>query len=300
MKQLKMIIPKNVTLAIFLVFFTGAVVTYVEFRSTQTLFRESELKTELAETKTDTVKTRRELTSLKEILSGLGQTLSNEQSKNISLASKFESVASTVGTLEKLSKTDRELLKKYSKVYFLSENYIPLQLSLIDPIYTLNGEKKFEFHSNAYPFLANMIQVAHANGIEIRVVSAYRSFGTQSALKSAYKVTYGAGTANQFSADQGYSEHQLGTTVDLTTPEIGTTAVSFEKTLAYTWLLGNAHKYGFVLSYPKGNSYYQYEPWHWRFVGIALATRLHNEGKYFYDLEQRAIDEYLVGIFDLP
>ena len=69
-------------------------------------------------------------------------------------------------------------------------------------------------------------------------------------------------------------------------------------TPAYQWMTDNAHKYGFVLSYPKDNSYYVYEPWHWRFVGVKLATDLHNQGKNFYDLDQRVIDTYLVNIFD--
>ena len=117
-------------------------------------------------------------------------------------------------------------------------------------------------------------------------------------MKSTYKFTYGSGTANAFSADQGYSEHQLGTTVDFTTEAIGGAFAGFDKTSAYTWLNENAYRYGFVLSYPKNNTYYVFEPWHWRFVGVALATRLHSENRNFYDLDQREIDQYLISLFD--
>jgi D-alanyl-D-alanine carboxypeptidase len=111
-------------------------------------------------------------------------------------------------------------------------------------------------------------------------------------------VTYGSG-ANAFSADQGYSEHQLGTTFDFTTEGIGGGLVtSFENTPAFAWLKDNAHKYGFTLSYPKDNAYYVYEPWHWRFVGEDLAEDLHEAGKTFYDWDQREIDKYLIKIFD--
>jgi D-alanyl-D-alanine carboxypeptidase len=72
----------------------------------------------------------------------------------------------------------------------------------------------------------------------------------------------------------------------------------FDKTSAYQWMLNNAYKYGFILSYPKNNGYYVFEPWHWRFVGIKLATDLHSQGKNFYDLDQRTIDGYLVSVFD--
>nr|MBP9757535.1 M15 family metallopeptidase [Candidatus Paceibacterota bacterium] len=128
--------------------------------------------------------------------------------------------------------------------------------------------------------------------------SAYRSFDTQETLKEGYKVRYGAGTANSFSADQGYSEHQLGTTLDFTMPELGTGLVGFDKTPGFPWLKDHAHEYGFILSYPKGNGHFVFEPWHWRYVGVELASRLHQEGKSFYDLDQRLIDTYLISFND--
>jgi zinc D-Ala-D-Ala carboxypeptidase len=73
---------------------------------------------------------------------------------------------------------------------------------------------------------------------------------------------------------------------------------AFEKSDAYDWLMNNSYKYGFILSYPKGNSYYQYEPWHFRFVGKLLANMLHQENKNFYDVDQRTIDNYLITIFN--
>ena len=129
--------------------------------------------------------------------------------------------------------------------------------------------------------------------------SAYRSFAEQRALKGDYTVTYGAGTANSFSADQGYSEHQLGTAVDFTNIKTGSSlTIKFGTTDSYQWLTANAYKYGFTLSYPENNYYYQFEPWHWRFVGVKLATMLHDTNKHFYDLSQRDIDQYLINIFD--
>jgi len=228
---------------------------------------------------------------------GLSQNLQAQQSQSTSLGQTLSGLAGTVNTLEKLSKTDRELLQKYSKVYFLNENYVPIQLSDIATKYLKNKNADLKFHSVVMPFLTKMLDAVDASGATTQVVSAYRSFGTQSALKKSYLVSYGAG-ANTFSADQGYSEHQLGTTVDLTSADTSGLEVSFDQTSAYAWLTNNAYKYGFILSYPKNNAYYQYEPWHWRFVGIALATKLHSENKHFYDLNQRDIDSYLVSIFD--
>ena len=229
----------------------------------------------------------------------LSQNLQAQQSQSNSLGQTLSGLAGTVNTLEKLSKTDRELLQKYSKVYFLNENYVPVQLSNIDQKYLQNKDANLQFHTIVMPYFTKMLDDAASNvSAVIQVVSAYRSFGTQSALKSSYRTTYGIG-ANSFSADQGYSEHQLGTTVDLTAQNFDPVLdTKFDTTTAFVWLTNNAYKYGFVLSYPKNNAYYQYEPWHWRFVGVALATKLHNENKYFYDLDQRDINIYLANIFD--
>lgn len=223
--------------------------------------------------------------------------LRDEKERNDSFEEQIEEISGTVGVLDKLSKTDEELLQKYSKVYFLNEHYVPSALSKLAGNLLLNSQREMYIHTQVRPYLEDMIEDARDDGVDLKIVSAYRSFETQNDLKGSYTVTYGSG-ANAFSADQGYSEHQLGTTVDLTTPLIGGTYPSFETDPGYAWLVKNAYKYGFVLSYPKNNAYYVFEPWHWRFVGEKLAEDLHDDGKYFYDLDQREIDKYLINIFD--
>lgn len=213
------------------------------------------------------------------------------------LQERIEEVTGTVGALEKLSKMDPELLQKYSKVFFLNEHYAPQKLTNIDSDFVYEKGVKLQILRDVRPFLEDMLEDAEDDGVTLLVRSAYRSFGTQAALKTGYTVTYGSG-ANVFSADQGYSEHQLGTTVDLTTPELAGGLNGFETTPEYKWLLDNAYRYGFVLSYPQGNAYYQFEPWHWRFVGRDLARTLHRKDMYFYDMEQREIDKYLLEMFD--
>lgn len=223
--------------------------------------------------------------------------LIGEKQKVEELGEQVGEITETVQDLDKLSKTDPELLQKYSKVFFLNEHYVPEKLNSIKTEYRWNEENNLQIHSSVWPYLEGMLSAAVDDKINMYVLSAYRSFGTQSALKSGYKVLYGTG-ANRFSADQGYSEHQLGTTVDLTVIGVGATLSGFEETAGYTWLQENAYKYGFVLSYPEGNTYYVFEPWHWRFVGEDLARQLHREEKNFYDLDQREIDTYLISIFD--
>jgi len=203
----------------------------------------------------------------------------------------------SVDTLEKLTTTDPELLQKYSKVYFLNEHYTPADLVEIDEKYDLPNGKTVTIHADVWPFLENLLERAERNDLNLMVLSGYRSFDEQNTLKQNYLTQYGTG-ANTFSADQGYSEHQLGTTVDFTNTTIAENIDLFETTPEFEWLKRNAHKYGFVMSYPEGNAYYQYEPWHWRFVGTDLARDLHNDEKYFYDLEQREIDSYIPELFD--
>lgn len=223
--------------------------------------------------------------------------LRGEQRRNEAFEDQINDLAGTVSDLDKLSKTDEELLQKYSKVYFLNEHYVPSDLDKIDDEYVYDESKDHYIHGKVRPFLEDMLEDAKDDGIDLWITSAYRSFGYQSELKAAYTVTYGSG-ANTFSADQGFSEHQLGTTVDFTTTGLGGGLAGFGNTPAYEWLTENAHKYGFTLSYPEDNDYYVFEPWHWRFVGTELADDLHDDDQHFYDLPQREIDEYLLHIFD--
>ncbi len=225
-------------------------------------------------------------------------TLTEEQRRNNSLEDKLSGITDTVENLEKLSATDKELLKKYSKVYFLNEHYVPISLTDIDQAFVSEKGKNFKIHSDVWPHLEELLEDAQKDKLDLQVLSAYRSFATQSSLKSSYTFTYGAGTANKFSADQGYSEHQLGTTVDFTTTQLAGALEGFDKTPEYKWLLENAHNYGFILSYPAGNAYYKFEPWHWRFVGVDLARKAYKDEMNFYDMDQRVIDSYLGKIFD--
>lgn len=227
----------------------------------------------------------------------LAQSLSTEQAKNTAFEDQIADITGTVGKLDKLAKTDPELLKKYSKVYFLNEHYIPPKLTKLDKTYAYDESQEFYLANTVLPFFRDLLKDANEDGIDLFVLSAYRSFDTQNDLKSRYSVTYGSG-ANAFSADQGYSEHQLGTTIDFTTTGLSGGLSGFEGTKAYAWLKDNAHKYGFTLSYPPNNAYYIFEPWHWRFVGTDLARDLHKDEKYFYALDQRTLDGYLISIFD--
>lgn len=263
-------------------------------------YRLSQDKLHLGETKKSLEKSisslQEDLAEMKAERDSFEQNYSDEKQKLDDLGVQLGSTKETVGVLEKLYQTDSELLKKYSKVYFLNENYVPAKLVKVDEKYVYSSKQDQLILDKIWPFLQKLLDDATNAGVDILIVSAYRSFGEQAGLKSSYLVTYGTG-ANKFSADQGYSEHQLGTAVDFTNSKIGANLSSFGKTQTYQWLEENTYKYGFILSYPENNSYFKFEPWHWRFVGRELAGKLHEENKYFYDLDQRLLDTYLISLF---
>jgi D-alanyl-D-alanine carboxypeptidase len=273
-------------------------VAFIGYSEYQLSNLQTKVSNNFASTTVEIGSLRNELASIVAQNNLLNDVVQNQIVKSDSLAGQVEMVNETAQTLDKLSKIPFQLLQKYSKVYFLNEHYKPMDLSSIPSKYTFDKKIDYQLEGQIMPFFEDMMSAADDEGIDLIVVSAYRSFATQSSLKATYQVIYGAGTANQFSADQGYSEHQLGTTVDFSTRNLKGESSTFDNTPAYIWLQNNAYKYGFVLSYPKNNAYYVYEPWHWRFVGVDLAERLHRQKKNFYDLNQSVINNYLGVIFD--
>lgn len=287
----------------------GGYLGYQDYRLKQRGFF---LETELTKRTSELVKRTGELASTTESLNLLQedfvkmkaerddfeQKYYDEKSRLDFIAAQVGDLTNMVGVMEKLNQMDPELLKKYSKVYFLNENYAPEKLLKIDDKYVYNNfQRELFVLQKIWLYLQNLMEDAASAGVDIKILSAYRSFDEQAELKYSYATVYGSG-ANQFSADQGYSEHQLGTAMDFTTQKIGAALPSFEASGTYKWLIENAHKYGFAISYPKSNEYFRFEPWHWRFIGRSLADKLHAENKYFYDLDQRLIDTYLLSFFD--
>jgi len=113
------------------------------------------------------------------------------------------------------------------------------------------------------------------------VQSGYRSYYSQKSILAAKIRSIGKTNALKLVAKPGYSEHQTGLAVDFAAKGVSTLQTSFAKTKAGIWLAENAYKYGFVLRYPKGKTEitgYSFEPWHFRYVGVDLATAMHEQG----------------------
>jgi D-alanyl-D-alanine carboxypeptidase len=131
--------------------------------------------------------------------------------------------------------------------------------------------------------LRAMDRAARAAGIRLRVVSAFRSYTQQRSTFDYWVRTSGYAQAVRYSARPGHSEHQLGTSLDLSF--VGGrdpwAYADFGTTKAGAWLKANAWKFGWVLSYPKGAERltgYGYEPWHFRYFGRSLAAQQRASG----------------------
>jgi zinc D-Ala-D-Ala carboxypeptidase len=127
-----------------------------------------------------------------------------------------------------------------------------------------DGRDKFLLPSAAAAWLA-MREAAQDDGVELLLISAFRSFDFQLALIRG-KLAKGRGIAEilTVNAPPGCSEHHSGRAVDIGERDMPALEEDFERTRAFAWLGDNAGRFGFHLSYPRGNSYgYLYEPWHW-------------------------------------
>ena len=114
---------------------------------------------------------------------------------------------------------------------------------------------------------------ARLAGVELVPISGYRTRSYQEGLFSRAVGKYGSKqSAARWVAPPGYSEHHTGLALDigaLESPETDVEA-TFEDTPAFVWLKGNAHRFGFEISFPRDNSQgVSYEPWHWRYTGTS-------------------------------
>lgn len=126
---------------------------------------------------------------------------------------------------------------------------------------------------DAYDRLASN---AKNSGYDIPLVSGFRSYETQKTIYNNYVSLYGEKETDTFSAKPGHSEHQTGLAMD-----VGKIDDDYGETKEGIWLKENAHKYGFIIRYPKGKESitgYKYEPWHIRYLGEDLATKVYKSG----------------------
>lgn len=128
--------------------------------------------------------------------------------------------------------------------------------------------------------LEKMSAAARGAGFSLYLLSGYRSHALQQSVYNGYVSRYGRAYADLYSARPGHSEHQTGMAVDLYANGY-CQGECFGGTAPGKWLRENAHKYGFILRYDRGMQHitgYAYEPWHFRYVTVAVATDMRSKG----------------------
>ena len=183
---------------------------------------------------------------------------------------------------DKASKLD-VIVNKY---YKLDKDYEPEDLTVINSKFASGTQKLRKEAADKFEEMASdMLK----ENLKIYAGSTYRSYSYQEGLYNRYVKKDGFKEAETYSARAGYSEHQLGLAVDIVN---GKWNYLSEGDKEYTWLINNSYKYGFILRYPHESEYITgyvfeetgigYEDWHFRYLGIDLATKVY-ESKLTYD-----------------
>ena len=182
-----------------------------------------------------------------------------------------------------------------NKQNLLPDHYEPADLVYPDVRFIFKEKiEKRQMRTEAAKALERMFSVAEREGIYLAGVSAYRSQIRQESLYQAYLKQDGEAAASHYSAHPGSSEHQTGLSIDVSS-STGKCAAQdcFKDTPEAKWIERNSYKYGYIVRYPEGKQQitgYKYEPWHIRFVGKELASKVYKKGitleEYYNDYMQ--------------
>lgn len=175
----------------------------------------------------------------------------------------------------KTIKNPDDIVVLVNKLNKLDKDYIPIDLEEISLQYA--NDNKY-LRKEAKVSFEKLSSEAKLNNYKIIVVSAYRSYNYQTELFNNYVKDKGEKYTLDCSAKPGHSEHQTGLSIDV----MGSNNDydEFENSPEFEWMINNSYKYGFILRYPKNKVHitgFKYEPWHYRYVGVEVATKIHNE-----------------------
>ena len=180
---------------------------------------------------------------------------------------------------------DTILVNKYN---YLDEDYVPDNLENISSKYALANKQMVKKAKEAFEQMASD---AKKESLSIIAMSAYRSYDYQVNLYNNYTKTDGKEKADTYSGRPGYSEHQTGLAVDVYNGK--TKYTEFHNTKEFTWMQNNGYKYGFILRFPKDKTKetgYEYESWHYRYVGVDIATYIHNNNLCYEEYYAEFLD----------
>ena len=165
-----------------------------------------------------------------------------------------------------------------NKSHPIDSGYVPANLTIVN----VNSNGTQYLRSEAASELVKMFAAAHKDGIDLYLVSGYRSYAQQLALYNTYVNTDGKALADSYDAIPGACEHQLGLAVDLSDDNRDHDIDdSFESTAAYQWLLKHSYEYGYILRFLPGKESITgiaYNPWSFRYIGIEEAKKVYDSG----------------------
>ncbi len=176
-----------------------------------------------------------------------------------------------------------------NKYNHLPKNYKPSDLAYLDGAY---GNQVPVREIIKEPFLK--LQAAAKKEININLMpsTAFRNESFQTTLYNNYVASDGVKKADTYSARPGYSEHQTGLAIDLRNTALTNVRLTDEN---YEWLESNSYKYGFIIRFPKDKESvtgYQFENWHIRYVGVELATKIHDSKLCLEEYYDKYLKEY--------
>jgi D-alanyl-D-alanine carboxypeptidase len=180
--------------------------------------------------------------------------------------------------------TSKDILMLVNKYNHLNEDYTPEDLVIISQNYSWGDLGSQKTRKIVYDAFQNMWNAANSEAsIYLMVSSSYRDYKSQEIVYNNYKSLKGEKYADSIAARPGYSEHQTGLSLDIFT-KTSSNKNTFKDSDAYTWLINNSYKYGFILRYPEDKvniTGYEAESWHYRYVGIDIATFIHDNNITF-------------------
>lgn len=175
--------------------------------------------------------------------------------------------------------TSKDILMLVNKYNGLDESYKPDDLVDMGLQYAFSGKK---VRAEVYDAFKELVKDAKKEGLTIVANSTYRDYAYQQKLYNQYKNQNGTSYADSYAAHPGYSEHQTGLAIDVST--LKSTLDNFESTPEFKWISEHCYEYGFILRYPKDKEKltgYAYESWHYRYVGKKVAKEIHDLGITF-------------------
>ena len=186
--------------------------------------------------------------------------------------------------MDKAAYTEPNIVEKFSvdmlinKYNRLSDDFEPDKLVEIDSNYR-NDNMQMGAKVAVDAFI-EMYRAAASEGLGLVINSGYRSYNEQQEICNTYRSLYGDNYVKNYVSFPGFSEHQTGLAFD-----IGSTSSNvFAESKEYQWMLKNAHKYGFILRFPKRGENitgFKTEPWHYRYVGKEIANYIYENNITF-------------------